>query len=262
MDNRPIGIFDSGVGGLSVLLEVQKLLPKEPFVYIGDQAYVPYGAKSKEELIERVTKVMDFFLSKNMKAVIIACNTATVYTIDEIRKYYSIPIIGTVPVIKTLATITKSRKTAVFSTPATAKSTYLDDLIRKYAPNIEVLKIGGSGLEELIEEGNLEASEIETVLITSLTPLVESGVDAIALGCTHYPFVKERIKKIVGKDVAVVDSGEAIARQTRVILENNKALSSEKKENRYYTTGNAQKFKQVSERLTKTKLKNVEHITL
>lgn len=262
MDNRPIGIFDSGVGGLSVLLEVKKLLPHERFVYVADQAYIPYGNKSKAELVRRLTKVMEFFLSQNVKAVIIACNTATVYTILEMRKQFSIPIIGTVPVIKTLARITKSGKTAVFSTPATAKSEYLEDLIQKFAPTITVIKVGGSGLEELIEEGDLEAEEIENILVTNLTPLVQDGVDAIALGCTHYPFLKKLMEEIVGRKVTIVDSGEAIARRTKVILENNKTLSGEKGEDRYYTTGNAQKFRRVGEKLTHFTFEKVEHLNI
>jgi len=262
MDNRPIGIFDSGVGGLSVLLEVKRLLPKETFVYIGDQAYVPYGGKTKAELIERVTKVMRYFLQKDVKAVILACNTATVYAIDEMRELFQVPIIGTVPVVKTLARITKSGKTAVFSTPATAKSEYLDELIQKFAPHIEVLRVGGTGLEELIEEGELDAPEIENVLISNLSPLVQKGVDAIALGCTHYPFVKDKVQKIVGKKIAVVDSGEAIARRTGEILQGNGALSYEKGSDWYYTTGNAEKFKRVAETLMHTKLENVARIDL
>ena len=129
MNNNPIGVFDSGVGGLSILLEIQKELPCETSIFVADQAYVPYGRKSKEELTERVGKIMDFFVKNEVKAVVVACNTATVYTIDEMRKRYRMPIIGTVPVIKVIARMTRSGKTAVFSTPATAKSPYLAKLI-------------------------------------------------------------------------------------------------------------------------------------
>ncbi len=260
MDDRPIGIFDSGVGGLSVLLEVQKLLPNESFIYLGDQVYAPYGSKTKEELVRRVGKIMDFFIKQDVKAVIIACNTATVCTIDETRKHFQIPIIGTVPVVKTLAKITKSGKTAVFSTPATAKSKYINDLIKKFAPNITVLKIGGTGLEELVDKGIIEGKEIEGVLNLNLKPLVNNGVDAIALGCTHYPFLSEKIQEIVGPKVFVVDSGAAIARRTREILRNNGSLANEKGENRYYTTGKAEKFRSVAEKLMNQKLERVEQI--
>jgi len=254
MDNRPIGFFDSGVGGLSVLIEAQKILPNESIIFLADQKYVPYGGKTKEELVDRVGKAMDFFVKMDVKAVVFACNTATVYTINEMRERFSLPIIGTVPVVKVLARITKSGKTAVFSTPATAKSPYLSELINKFAPGIEVKKIGGSNLEELVEKGNLENSEIERVLNEILPPLVEGGVDAIALSCTHYPFLKDKIQKIVGEKVSVVDSGGAVSRRLLEVLTNNKALASEKKLEKYYTTGDKERFEVVASELMERKI--------
>ena len=254
-------MFDSGVGGLSVLLEIQRLLPQEPSILVADQAYVPYGGKSKEELINRVGKIMTFFKEKNVKAVVAACNTATVYTIDEMRKEFNFPIIGTVPVIKTIAKITKSGKTAVFSTPATAKSKYLQDLIQKFAPTILVEKIGGSNLEELVEEGDLDNPEIEEKLRMHLEPLIKEGVDAIALGCTHYPFLSSKIVQIVGPNVAVVDSGGAVARRLSQVLENEEIESLQKGEDRYYTTGSAEKFERVASKLMGNEIL-AEHIVL
>ena len=204
MDNRPIGIFDSGVGGLSILLEVKKLLPQENFIFVADQGNVPYGGKTKEQLQTYADKIMVFLIQKNVKAVIVACNTSTVYTIDFLREKYKIPIIGTVPVVKTMAKITKTNKTAVFSTPATAKSPYLKNLIKKFAPDITVYRVGGTGLEELVETGNLESKKIDRILHESLEPLLKKKVDAIALGCTHYPFLRAKIQKIVGKNVRVL----------------------------------------------------------
>lgn len=261
MQNQPIGIFDSGIGGLSVLLEAQKLLPNETFIYLADQAYVPYGGKTKDELIDRVSKIIAFFKERNVKAVVVACNTATVYTIDEMRQRFSFPIIGTVPVIKTIANITKTGKTAVFSTPATAKSSYLSELIKKFAKGVSVKQIGGSKLEELIEEGNLNSPEIKNILRHHLLPLVKSNVDAIALGCTHYPFLKDTIRKIVGPKVAVVDSGGAVARRLKYVLEHEKLLSVYKETDIYYTTGEVQKFKRVAEELMRKKLE-AEHVEL
>jgi glutamate racemase len=229
MNTQPIGVFDSGVGGLSILLEIQKLLPNETSIFVADQAYVPYGRKSKEELIERVGKIMDFFVKNEVKAVVVACNTATVYTIDEMRKKYNIPIIGTVPVIKVIARMTRTGKTAVFSTPATAKSPYLAKLIEEFAPNIVVEKVGGSNLEELIENGNINDPAILERLKFHLLPLVKDGVDAIALGCTHYPFLKEKIKRVVGSKVKIVDSGGAVARRLAFVLEHEKNSFSAKR---------------------------------
>ncbi len=255
MRNSPIGVFDSGVGGLSVLLEIQKLLPKETSIFVADQAYVPYGEKTKEQLLDRVGRIMQFFKDKNCKAVVAACNTATVYTIDEMRQKFEFPIIGTVPVVKTIAEITKTGKTAVFSTPGTAKSRYLTDLIAKFAPNILVEKIGGSNLEELVEKGEIDSTETLRVLKKHLIPLVEEGVDAIALGCTHYPFLRKQVQDIVGPNVKVVDSGGAVARRLQFVLDHENLLSTEKGEDLYYTTGEAEKFESVAGKLMNRKIK-------
>lgn len=261
MNNQSIGVFDSGVGGLSVLLEIQKELPFENSIFVADQAYVPYGRKSKDELIERVGKIMDFFVEKEVKAVVVACNTATVYTIDEMRKRYKMPIIGTVPVIKVIARMTRTGKTAVFSTPATAKSPYLAKLIEEFAPNIVVEKVGGSNLEELIENGSINDPAIVERLKFHLLPLVKEGVDTIALGCTHYPFLKEKIKRIVGSKVKIVDSGGAVARRLEFVLEQEKLLSVKKGLDLYYTTGDEKKFERVASELTNREIK-ATHVNL
>ncbi|MCL4354236.1 glutamate racemase [Patescibacteria group bacterium] len=243
MDNRPIGIFDSGVGGLSVLRELKKLLPSENFIFIADQANVPYGGKTKEQLIGFSDKIVNFLVNeKKVKAIVIACNTSTVYSIDFLRLKYKIPIIGTVPVVKTIARLTKSGKTAVFSTPATAKSSYLTQLINKFAGGVTVYKIGGTGLEDLVEEGNLKNPKIKKILLESLIPLKQKGVDALALGCTHYPFLRDQIEAIVGKDVAIVDSGGAVARRTKEILSRENLLGNLAADDCFYTTGNKAKF--------------------
>lgn len=261
MNNNPIGVFDSGVGGLSILSEIQRLLPQETAIFVADQAYVPYGGKTKEELVDRVGKILEFFKKKKVKAAVAACNTATVYTIDEMRCKFDFPIIGTVPVIKTIVSVTKSGKTAVFSTPATAKSSYLEELIKKFADGVSVRKIGGSNLEELIEEGRIDDPETRKVLNQILPPLIREGVDAIALGCTHYPFLKDRIQEIVGENVCVLDSGGAVARRLRQVLENENLLSSQKSKDAYYTTGVASKFAKVAKGLLNATIE-AEHIVI
>ena len=246
---------------MSILEEIRVLLPQETSIFVADQAFVPYGGKSKEQLVDRVGRIMDFFKEKKVKAVVAACNTATVYTIDEMRQRYSFPIIGTVPVVKTIASITKTGKTAVFSTPATAKSEYLKELIRKFAPDVEVECIGGSNLEELVEEGEIDSQQTIQILKSHLIPLVEHGVDAIALGCTHYPFLRSKVEEIVGPGVKVVDSGGAVARRTKFILEHNEILATEKKDDLYYTTGDSKKFERVASKLLAREIK-AEYISL
>jgi len=262
MNNKPIGIFDSGVGGLSILSEVKKLLPNETFIFLADQAYVPYGQKTKEQLFDRVTKIIKFFEEKEVKAVIIACNTATVYTIDDIRKIFTLPIVGTVPNIKTISKLSKTKKAVVLCTPATAKSQYLKKLTEEFASSIEIFCIGGSNLEELVEEGKLDAPEIEVVLKRELLPLVKKGIDVVSLGCTHYPFLRKYIENIVGSNVAVIDSGESIAKRAKEVLSKDNILAENNFENEYFTTGNEDKFHRVAEQLLNTKISKAIHIDL
>lgn len=243
MDNRSIGVFDSGVGGLSIIKELKKLLPNETFIFVADQKNVPYGSKTREQLTSYADKIVNFLVNqKKVKAIVIACNTSTVYSIDFLRLKYKIPIIGTVPVIKTIAGLTKSGKTAVFSTPATAKSSYLTQLINKFAGGVTVYKIGGTGLEDLVEEGNLKNLKINKVLLKSLMPLKQKSVDALALGCTHYPFLRDQIEAIMGKDVVIVDSGGAVARRTKEVLSRENLLGNLVSDDCFYTTGNKAKF--------------------
>jgi len=262
MDNRPIGILDSGVGGLSILLEINKILPKENLIFFADQKNLPYGKKTKEELVVIVDRIVQFFIENDVKAVVIACNTATIYTVDYLRRKYETPIIGTVPVIKTIAEISKSKKAAIFSTPATAKSKYLKDLINKFSNGVKIYIVGDTNIEGLIEEGKVDDKRVEKVIRDWFLPLVDKGVDAIALGCTHYPFLKDKIQQIVGEKVSVVDSGGAIARRLKQILINNNALAVEKKEDYYFTTGNSSSFKKLAEQLLGKAVKNVKSIDL
>ncbi|HVT01544.1 MAG TPA: glutamate racemase [Patescibacteria group bacterium] len=246
-DDRPIGIFDSGVGGLSVFQEVTKLLPNEPVVYFADQANVPYGNKTESELQNLVENALNFFLKKNVKMVILACNTASVYTLEHLRAKFDIPIIGTVPVVKTLAENTKTGRVAILSTPATADSPYLAALINQFASDKHVVILGQTGLEKFVEEGDIDNPEIEKILNEHLSPLITSeNIDAVALSCTHYPFLRERIEEVVGKNVKVYDSGGAIARHAKRILKQNKTLAKSLPSHEFYTTGEVEKFKSVA----------------
>lgn len=249
MNNNPIGVFDSGVGGLSVLEKLNELLPQESFIYLADQKYMPYGAKSKDELLVRVISIFTFFQQKNVKAVVMACNTATIFTIEEMRGKFQFPILGVVPVIKTVANASKTGVVAVFSTPTTSKSRYLNELIEKYADNKTVIRVGETHLEDLIEEGDVDSEEVLRILNNELSPLLSKNVDAIALGCTHYPFVKSQIQKIVGKDVLVADSGGAVARRLSQVLKNENLLSSKKTNDEFFTTGDSKRFERVAEKL-------------
>lgn len=261
MNNNPIGIFDSGVGGLSIAEQVKKEFPHENIIYVADQAYMPYGAKTPNEIQERAWKIVSFMIENRVKAVIVACNTATIMAIDALRRDFELPIIGTVPVVKTIAENTKTNNIAIFATPLTSKSTYLQELIEKFAKGKTVFMIGESHLEDLIENGETDSSEIQRILEEQLTPLIAENVDVIALGCTHYPFIKSAIESVVGKKIGVFDSGGAIARRLRVVLEHENLLSEEKRKDLYYTTGDSQKFMGVASKLMKREIE-AEHVDL
>ena len=261
MQQSPIGIFDSGVGGLTILSEIQKILPLESCIYVADQKYAPYGEKTKQEIQKRAVNISRFLLKKNVKLIIVACNTATIASIGKLRKTFKVPIIGVVPVVKKAAEKTKTKKIAIFATPSTTKSAYLDELIKSYASGVDVMKDGATGLEKLIEAGNVKNLKIQDTLLRHLLPLKTAGVDVIALGCTHYPFVKSQIQKIVGKNVLVADSGGAVARRLKKVLENEKLLSERKNNDKYYTTGERQRFENVANRLTGDTIE-AEHIEL
>ena len=261
MQQSPIGIFDSGVGGLTILSEIQKILPLESCIYVADQKYAPYGEKTKQEIQKRAVNISRFLLKKNVKLIIVACNTATIASIGKLRKTFKVPIIGVVPVVKKAAEKTKTKKIAIFATPSTTKSAYLDELIKSYASGVDVMKDGATGLEKLIEAGNVKNLKIQDTLLRHLLPLKTAGVDVIALGCIHYPFVKNQIQEIVGKNVLVLNSGGAVERQTKRILEENNTLAEKKGKDWYYTTGNNTEFSQLVEKLTIQKI-HTEHITI
>ncbi len=261
MNNNPIGVFDSGVGGLSVLSEIHRILPHETTIYVADQAFMPYGSKTKEELTQRAEKIIKFFTNKNIKAVVIACNTATVMTIEEMRREFDFPILGVVPVIKTVSEATKTGIVAVFATPATSKSEYLNELIRKFASDRTVFTIGETHLEDLVEKGETDSEEVMDILNDELRPLLTKNVDAIALGCTHYPFIKSQIQSIVGKEVLIADSGGAVARRLKQVLENERLLSTQKQNDMFFTTGDKINFETVAKKLLDDTIE-AEHISL
>jgi glutamate racemase len=258
-DKRPIGVFDSGVGGLSVLIELKKLLPNENFVFLADQFNVPYGEKSKKKLVELVYNISDFFVKKHdIKMMVVACNTATCYTIDELRSRYAFPIVGTVPAVKVAGENTKSKKIGVISTPATSQSQAIKDLINKHCKNIEVINIGCKGLEDSVEQGELDGKEVLVLLNKYLEDIKGSKTDHLVLGCTHYPFLKKPISKILGSKVKLVDGGRGIAKQSKSILRSLGLLNSEKKKGKtvYLTTGDQSKFSKVASNLLGTKVKS------
>lgn len=252
-NNNLIGLFDSGVGGLSVLGQIKRLLPNESYVFLADQYHNPYGAKTKRELEQLAFKITKFLIKyHHIKLLVVACNTATCYAIDYLRSNFKIPIVGVVPAIKPAINLSKRGKIAIMSTPATARSKYLKSLINKFAKNTKVLCLGCSNLEESIEY--LRLTKISQLLNRYVLKVKNFEADVIVLGCTHYPFFKSDIIKIIGNNVKVIDSGLSIAKRVKVLLQDSKGYSQNRIKDIYYTTGDPEKFSQVASTLLKYKV--------
>lgn len=257
-NNRPIGVFDSGVGGLSVLIELERLLPHENFVFLADQFYVPYGEKTKNELVALAYKITDYFIQKHeVKMMVVACNTSTCSSIGEVRKKYSLPIVGTVPAIKPASEQTKTKTVGIIATPSTSQSQVLEELIENHCQNIKVINVGCKNLENVVEDGELESIEVKKLLIKYLKKIKKSKADCLVLGCTHYPFLKKAIREIMDRPIKLIDGGKAIARQTGTLLRkyslNNSSIKKGK--STFFSTGDYHKFTQVASKLLKRRIK-------
>ena len=258
-NNQPIGFFDSGIGQLSVLIETQKLLPKENFVVFADHVHNPLGQKTPAQIKKFTAEATSYLMKKhNIKVMVIACNTASVLGLDYLREKFNIPIVGTVPAVKTAFADSKKPKVVVMSTPATAKSKYLDDLIRKYGHKSRTLKIGCAGLEEAIEV--LNKNNIDKMLKKYTDRIKKFSPNIVVLGCTHYPLIKNRIKSFL-PGVKVIDSGQAIAHRIKQVLKEKKLRSTKKTQDLYYTTRKPQLFSKVASILLKSKVKTIKAIT-
>ncbi len=222
---QPIGLFDSGIGGTSIWKEVIKLLPNENTVYLADSKNSPYGEKLQSEIISICVKNTEFLLSKGCKLIIVACNTATTNAIDYLRKNYNIPFIGIEPAIKPAALHSKTNTIGILATKGTLTSKLFAKTTSKYTQNSVTIEQIGEGLVPLIEEGKMNSVELQNLLIKYLKPMLKSNIDYLVLGCTHYPYLIPQIKQIVGKTVKIIDSGEAVAKQTKAILRKYQLLS-------------------------------------
>ncbi len=228
-DNRPIGVLDSGVGGLSVTKELIKVLPKEKIVYFADSKNCPYGTKTLAEIRENTTKMVDFLIKKKCKMVIFACNSITSTLIEEFRLKYRVPFVGIEPATLVAARKTKKGKIGVLVTKATAKSKLFNKTKESISAEIEVSVGIGEGMVELVERGILEGKEAEKIVLKNVLYFKEKGVDQLVLGCTHYPFLVKTLKKIA-PEINFLDSATGVATRTKDILELNKLENKDTKE--------------------------------
>jgi len=213
--DQPIGIFDSGVGGLSIAKCISETLPNEQLIYVADSAFAPYGDIQISLIEQRVNAIADWLVSKKVKAIVVACNTATVNTIENLRARYHLPIIGVEPAIKPAAKQSKSKKVAILVTQATAQNQRFLSLVEKHKQNSEVIVQACPGLVELVEAGNIRSIECQQLLQGYLLPLVEQEIDTLVLGCTHYPFLHQQITDVVGSSITIMETAKPVTQQLK-----------------------------------------------
>jgi len=247
----PIGVFDSGVGGLSVLLHIREELPHENLLYVADSAHAPYGGKSPDEIRARSVALSEFLISRGAKALVVACNTATAAAISTLRERFDIPVIGMEPAVKPAVAATRNGVVGVLATTGTLQSARFAALLENHGQNVRVVTQGCPGLMECIERGELAAPETRDLLGRYLRPLLEQGADTIVLGCTHYPFLKPLIREIAGEGIVLIDTGAAVARQVRRRIEEAGLLSPAQAQGSrdFWTSGDAARGRIVVERL-------------
>jgi glutamate racemase len=217
-DECPIGVFDSGIGGLSVLKEIHQLLPHENLIYVGDSVHAPYGDKSAEYVRDRSQQITEFLMNQGAKAIVIACNTATAEAADLLRANSDVPVIGLEPAIKPATQLSKNGVIGVLATQRTINSERLLGLTERYAHDKKVLAQACPGLVEQVEAYELSSDKTVSLLEHYIHPLLDQGVDALILGCTHYPFLLEAIRNIVGNDIEILETGKPVALQLQRVL--------------------------------------------
>ena len=219
MSGAPIGLFDSGVGGLSIWRQVVHALPSESLFYVADQANVPYGHRSADEIQANSLGIADYLVAQGCKAIVVACNTASAVALEPLRQRFpQMPILGLEPAVKPAVQLTRSGVVGVMATPATFQGQLYRATVGRYATAVHVVEQVCVGLAELVEQGDLEGPDCDARLMGYLQPMLDAGADTIVLGCTHYPFVIESIRRLVGPAMAVLDPAPAVARHLADVL--------------------------------------------
>jgi glutamate racemase len=240
--NSPIGVFDSGVGGLSVLREIRMQMPNENIIYFGDQGHVPYGPRPMEQIQSFSEGITRFLLKHDSKIIVVACNTASAAALKYLRATFpDVQFVGMEPAVKPAAEKTQTGKVGVLATPATFQGALYASVVERFANGVELFQNTCSGLVQQIEMGNLNGEETRKILEDALHPMLEKNIDTVVLGCTHYPFVIPLIEQIVGENVRVIDPAPAVAKQVKRLLEAGGLLSQNQGEGnvRFITSGKA-----------------------
>jgi glutamate racemase len=247
---RPIGVFDSGLGGLSVAREIRARLGHEDILYLADSAYCPYGGRPLEEIRARSIAVTNALVDRGAKLIVAACNTASGAAIELLRKTFELPIVGLEPAVKPAAASSRAGRIAVLATPATLQTERFHRLVDNHGTGVDVVKIACAGFVEMVEKGAVSGPETIELVREVLEPAREAGVDRVVLGCTHYPFLRGAVAEVLGDGVEILDSGAAVARQVeRVLRENGLLRSGGEGAIRFLTTGIPAQIAPVVDRL-------------
>ncbi len=250
-NNHPIGVFDSGVGGLSVFQRIRADLPREALLYVADSGHAPYGNQSAEFIARRAFAITEFLLDQGVKAVVVACNTATAAAIAHLRAHFSLPIIGVEPALKPAVAETRSGVVGILATSNTVRSDKFAALLDQHGHRARVMVQPCPGLADCVEHGELSGPHPRALLDRYLAPLLAAGADTLVLGCTHYPFLIPLIQRLVGSDVAIIDPSPAVARQLRRRLETARLLADDRAlgGERYFTSGSPEPTARLMTRL-------------
>lgn len=252
MADLPIGVFDSGVGGLSILRAIRQRLPSQPVLYLGDQAHVPYGLRTLEEVRAFSEQITRFLLNQGARLIVVACNTASAAALHELRRQFpEVPFVGMEPAVKPAAEQTLTGVVGVIATPATFQGQLYASVVERFANGVTILQDTCPGLVSAIENGQLDAPETRAILERALNPMLERRIDTVVLGCTHFPFVIPLIQQIVGPQVRVIDPAPAVARQVERLLDSRAWLPTGEQPGsvRYFTTGEISPFVTLLQRL-------------
>ena len=247
----PIGVFDSGVGGLSLLQCIREELPCEDIIYIADSGYAPYGDKSSEYIEKRSLAIVEFLVEQKAKAIVVACNTATAAAINKMRSIYSLPIIGMEPGVKPAISVTKSGTIGILATTETINSEKFRVLTERFCNNCEIITQACPGLVEKVEQISITDNETHKMVEKYVDALISKGADTIVLGCTHYLFLTNIIRKIAGKDINVIDTGKAVAKEVCRRLNESNIMSANNRKGRdhFWTSGDTDKIKKIINQL-------------
>lgn len=261
--HNPIGVFDSGVGGTSIWKEIVSLLPNESTVYLADSLHAPYGNKTQEEIKQLCIKNTEKLLALGAKIIVVACNTATTNAIDFLRHNYDVPFIGIEPAIKPAALRSTHKSIGILATKGTLNSALFNTTSKKYAGDIKLIEIIGEGLVPLIEKGNLDDPELIVLLKKYVVPMIAAKIDYLVLGCSHYPYLIPALKKILPSHITIIDSGEAVARQTENILTAKSLLNTKAGPTNHLliTNGNKTVLQHFVERFRESETENYQNLT-